>query len=87
MKRYIKKLNRRPPHPEHRLWLSYFGFICSIVGIIVFCVQMQKAVFMEWNVTPLIGVGIMGFGKQIVTTVLITCKFSLKLGHFRGNHR
>lgn len=85
MKRNIKKLNGRRPRPEHRLWLSYFGFICAIVGMIIFCVQMQKAAPMKWNVTPLIGIGIMGFGNQVVTTVLITCKLSPELGHPYGD--
>ena len=78
MKRYNKAaaLKGRTPHAEHRLWLSYFGFICCIVGFVVFCVQMKKAVPMHWNITPLIGIGIMGFGNQVVTTVLVTCKSS-----------
>lgn len=58
--------------PEYRLWLSYSGFLLTIVGSIVFLVQTQNAAQNHWNITPLIGVAISGCGNQIVTTVLIT---------------
>lgn len=57
--------------PEWRLWLSYIGFTLSIVGIIVFLVQIDKA-DETWNVTPDIGAAVSAVGNQIVTTVLIT---------------
>ncbi|KAF9886615.1 hypothetical protein FE257_011255 [Aspergillus nanangensis] len=63
---------QRKPEPEFRLWLSYIGFICSIVGIIVFLVCTSKAKEGHWNVSPIIGIGIGAAGNQIVTTVLIT---------------
>lgn len=57
--------------PEYRLWLSYAGYILTIVGDIVFVVQTDRA-SSTWNVTPDIGAGIAAAGNQIVTTVLIT---------------
>ncbi|KAI1361243.1 major facilitator superfamily domain-containing protein [Xylaria arbuscula] len=56
---------------EYRLWLSYFGYTLSIIGIVVFLVQLDKA-GETWNITPTVGVGIAAAGNQIVTTVLIT---------------
>ncbi|RKU41670.1 hypothetical protein DL546_004486 [Coniochaeta pulveracea] len=55
--------------PEFRLWLSYIGFILTIVGDIVFVVQIDRA---GNTITPDIGAAIAGIGNQIVTTVLIT---------------
>ncbi|KAM0162334.1 hypothetical protein ACHAQE_003774 [Botrytis cinerea] len=60
------------PAPEHRLWLSYAGFILTIVGAVVFLVRTEQAKEMHWNITPVIGIAIAGVGNQIVTTVLIT---------------
>lgn len=57
--------------PEYRLWLSYAGFLLTIVGDVVFVVQTDRA-GSAWNVTPDVGAGIAAAGNQIVTTVLIT---------------
>ncbi|KAK7731205.1 hypothetical protein SLS63_005480 [Diaporthe eres] len=66
-----RKLNGRSPEPEYRLWLSYFGFVLCVIGVVVFLVQLYNAGH-TWNVTPLIGVGIAAAGNQVVTTVLVT---------------
>lgn len=58
--------------PEYRLWLSYAGFVLTIVGVVVFLVRTQQAAEGRWNITPVIGIAIAGVGNQIVTTVLIT---------------
>ena len=71
MNRRSRKLGHRAA-PEHRLWLSYSGYVLTMVGIIVFLVQTQNAPGGSWNVTPIVGVAIAAFGNQIVTTVLIT---------------
>ncbi|KAH0037082.1 putative MFS multidrug transporter, partial [Aureobasidium melanogenum] len=47
------------PQPEYRLWLSYSGFVLSMVGLVVFLVQIGHA--KTWNVA----------GNQIITTVMI----------------
>lgn len=60
------------PSPEFRLWLSYLGFLLTIVGIIVFGVRTEQAATGHWNVTPIVGIAIAGCGNQIVTTVLVT---------------
>ncbi|KAA8571080.1 hypothetical protein EYC84_000435 [Monilinia fructicola] len=62
----------RPPAPEHRLWLSYAGFILTIVGAVVFLVRTEQAQDMHWNITPVIGIALAGVGNQMVTTVLVT---------------
>lgn len=60
--------------PEYRIFLSYIGFMVVIVGLIVFGAQMRN-IGSHYNVTPMIGVGMTGFGNQLVTTVLVTCRF------------
>lgn len=60
------------PQPEFRLWLSYIGIICTIIGVVVFLVQIERAPAMHWNVTPIIGAAIAAAGNQIVTTVMVT---------------
>ncbi|KAF1938099.1 MFS general substrate transporter [Clathrospora elynae] len=62
----------RRPAPEFRLWLSYFGILLSICGIVVFLIRIEQASAGHWNVTPIVGAGIAAAGNQIVTTVLIT---------------
>lgn len=57
---------------EHRLWLSYIGFLLAIAGVVVFLVQTQNSPAGSWNITPIVGVAIAAFGNQVVTTVLIT---------------
>ena len=71
MRARTKKTGVRPL-PEFRLWLSYFGYVLTIVGVVVFLVQINNATPLKWNVTPLIGAAIAGAGNQIVTTILIT---------------
>ncbi|KAI9372150.1 major facilitator superfamily domain-containing protein [Aspergillus egyptiacus] len=66
-----KKTSRRP-EPEFRLWLSYLGYTCSIVGIIVFLVCTEQSPEGKWNVVPIVGIAIGAAGNQLVTTVLIT---------------
>lgn len=73
MKRRVAKLGRsRLPTPEYRLWISYPGFITAIVGLIVFCVQVDNLPATAYNVSPIVGIGISAFGNQIITTVLVT---------------
>jgi len=71
MNRHARKTQSTPP-PEYRLWLSYSGFILTIVGMVVFLVQTANAPQNHWNITPVVGIAIAGVGNQIVTTVLIT---------------
>jgi MFS family permease len=72
MRGRAKRMAPRRPPPEFRLWLSYAGFLLTIVGIVVFLVRIEQAPAGHWNVTPIIGAGIAAAGNQIVTTVLIT---------------
>lgn len=71
MKRRAKKLDR-PADPEHRLWLSYLGFLLAMIGYIVFCVCLENSQVDHWTVSPIIGVALAGVGNQIVTAVLVT---------------
>lgn len=73
--------NGSRPQPEYRLWLSYFGFALVIIGLIVFGVQTNNAREGHWNVTPIVGIGIVGAGNQIVTTVLVTYAVDCHPGH------
>ena len=65
------KKRGRVPDPEYRLWISYFGYLLVICGVVVFLVQIGRA-GEEWNVTPIVGMGIAAAGNQIATTVMIT---------------
>lgn len=56
--------------PEHRIWISYLGFVTVIVGLVVFCVQTER--LGRYNVTPILGIAISAFRNQIITTVLVT---------------
>ncbi|KAJ5790872.1 uncharacterized protein N7518_007883 [Penicillium psychrosexuale] len=71
MSRRSRRINRKT-EPEFRLWLSYFGFALTIIGIIVFLVCTQESPSGHWNVTPIIGTAIGAVGNQLVTTVMIT---------------
>jgi len=71
MNRRARKIGSRPA-PEYRLWLSYCGFLLTLLGVVVFLVRTQQAPDNQWNISPVIGIAIAGAGNQIVTTVLIT---------------
>lgn len=71
MRRRARKSEMSIP-PEYRLWLSYTGFILTIVGLVVFLVQTQHAPDGHWNITPVIGIAIASLGNQIVATILVT---------------
>ncbi|KAL4918315.1 major facilitator superfamily domain-containing protein [Aspergillus aurantiobrunneus] len=66
-----RAIHTRPP-PEFRLWLSYFGFLVSIAGMVVFLVCTEQAGSGRWVVSPVVGTGVAAFGNQVVTTVLTT---------------
>ncbi|KAJ5761046.1 Major facilitator superfamily domain general substrate transporter [Penicillium odoratum] len=71
MRRRAHRINRKPD-PEFRLWLSYFGFALTMIGVIVFLVCTQTSASGHWSVAPIIGTGIGAVGNQLVTTVMIT---------------
>lgn len=81
MNHKAKALGYRAPTPEHRLWLSYLGFLLAKVGVIVFGVRFQQLRQGHWDVTPIIGIAISGVGNQIVTTVLTTYAIDCHLEH------
>ncbi|KAK8062413.1 MFS transporter [Apiospora hydei] len=80
MNKKAKKLGHRPA-PEHRLWLSYFGYALAMVGLIVFGVQIQNATKGHYTVTPIVGVGIAAAGNQLITTVLVTYAVDCHIEH------
>lgn len=65
------RMRKKPGATEERLWLSYIGYVLSIVGVIVFLICLKNA-GEKWNISPTIGAGIAAAGNQIVTTVLVT---------------
>lgn len=71
MSRRARRLEHKP-EPEYRLWLSYFGFALTIIGMIVFLVCTQESPSGHWNVSPIIGTAIGAVGNQLVTTVMMT---------------
>ncbi|KAJ4397821.1 hypothetical protein N0V93_002058 [Gnomoniopsis smithogilvyi] len=71
MRRRKARLAEQPP-PEFRLWLSYFGYVLTVVGAAVFLVTTEKAPAGKWTVVPVVGTAIAAIGNQVVTTVLVT---------------
>lgn len=63
---------RKANYRKYRLWLSCPGLIATFVGLLVFGFQVVNAEDNHWNITPLIGLAILSFGCQIVSTTLIT---------------
>ena len=41
-----------------------------IIGLVVFCVQVDK--IKSYDVTPIVGIAIAAFGTQIITTIMVT---------------
>lgn len=70
-----------PPPPEHRLWLSYFGFVLAMVGLIVFGVRFQQLPAHQYDVSPIVGIAISAVGNQIVTTVSTTYAIDCHFEH------
>ncbi|KAH7159726.1 major facilitator superfamily domain-containing protein, partial [Dactylonectria estremocensis] len=68
---WLRQRNGVTPRPEFRLWVSYFGHLLTICGVVVFLVQTERASD-TWNPTPIVGAAIAGAGNQIVTTVMMT---------------
>ena len=46
-----------------------------IIGLLIFTIQLHNAKDGHWNITPLVGIALAGFGNQVITTILITCEF------------
>ncbi|KAK6201127.1 major facilitator superfamily domain-containing protein [Scheffersomyces amazonensis] len=55
-----------------RIWVSYNGFICVIVGLIVWGVYLSRATPGHWIIAPIIGAAIAAAGNNICMTVLVT---------------
>ncbi|OQE42189.1 hypothetical protein PENCOP_c004G08268 [Penicillium coprophilum] len=71
MSRRSQRINRKA-EPEFRLWLSYFGFALTIIGVIIFLVCTQESPSGHWSVSPIIGTAIAAVGNQLITTVMVT---------------
>jgi nitrate reductase gamma subunit len=74
-RRTVEK-QRRAVNPKNYLLASYLGFVCMIVGLVVFCIQLGNTIPMHYKVSPIIGIGVAGFGNQLVSNFLINCKFA-----------
>lgn len=68
--RWMTRARNNYKGPQYRLWLAYPGFITSIIGLIVFGLQVEN--LQQYNITPLIGLVISSFGLQLITTTLIS---------------
>lgn len=67
-----KKKQGIQPQAEFRLWLSYLGYVLTIVGVAVFLATTETAPDGKWTVVPVVGTAIAAAGNQVVTTVLVT---------------
>lgn len=72
MRRAKSKAAGGDVHPEFRLWLSYLGYVLTVVGVTVFLVMAEKGPADRGTVIPVVGTAIAAMGNQVVTTVLVT---------------
>lgn len=79
LKAHAAKHNESHVKLSRYISLSYVGFMCMVVGLVVFCIQLDHTAPMHYNVTPIVGIGIAGFGNQVVSNLLINCMFSVLL--------
>lgn len=66
------KLGGAPPEPGFRLWLSYLGYVLTVVGVAIFLTTTASAPAGRWTAVPVVGTAIAAIGNQVVTTVLVT---------------
>ncbi|KAJ5452820.1 Translation elongation/initiation factor/Ribosomal beta-barrel [Penicillium cf. griseofulvum] len=76
MNRRTVEKQRHAMNPKNYLIASYLGFVSMIVGLVVFCVLLGNTLPMHYKVSPIIGIGVAGFGNQLVSNFLINCKFA-----------
>lgn len=77
MRRRAARRHDKMPRPVNFLLVSYLGFVCVIAGLVAFCICMENMKPLHYNVTPIVGIGVAGFGNQVVATFLVNCEFSL----------
>lgn len=53
-----------------RLWVSYYGYVFVVVGLIVWGVYLNRVKENNWTISPLIGAAVMAVGNDIIATVL-----------------
>ncbi|KAJ5662029.1 uncharacterized protein N7477_009645 [Penicillium maclennaniae] len=71
MRRRAARRHDKMPRPVNFLLVSYLGFVCVIAGLVAFCICMGNTKPLHYNVTPIIGIGVAGFGNQVVATFLV----------------
>jgi hypothetical protein len=71
---WIRRTGGKAFAPEQRLWLAYLGYPLSIAGVVIFFVTLAEAKPLHWIITPIVGIAVAGFGTQIITTIVVTCK-------------
>ncbi|KAF9887693.1 hypothetical protein FE257_009646 [Aspergillus nanangensis] len=66
------KRGSQPVQPQQYLLVSYGGFLCTIAGLVMFCLLFSKTTSpMQYSVWPIVGIGVAGFGNQVVATFLV----------------
>lgn len=75
MNRRTLQKQRHAVNPKNYLMASYLGFVAMIAGLVVFCVLLGNTLPLHYEVSPIIGIGVTGFGNQLVSNFLINCKF------------
>lgn len=58
--------------PADRFILTYLGYVCAILGVLIWGIYLKNSKEGHWTVHPLIGSGISAAGADIVLTVTIT---------------
>lgn len=78
MNRRALKKQTHAANPQNYLLASYLGFVCMVVGLVIFCVLLDETLPMHYKVSPIIGISITGFRNQLVSNFLINCKIALQ---------
>ncbi|KAJ5497243.1 hypothetical protein N7463_009230 [Penicillium fimorum] len=76
MRRRAVRRHDKMPRPVNFLLVSYLGFVCVIAGLVAFCICMENAKPLHYSVTPIIEIGVAGFGNQVIATFLVNCELS-----------
>lgn len=80
------KSTKKAANPPDYLFSSYLGFCCMIAGLTIFCILLGKIKPIDYKVGPIIGIGIVAFGNQVVASFLIPFHFPISTRGINGEN-
>jgi hypothetical protein len=72
MTSFSKKHQEQLAQPEFCLWLSYLGYATLIAGFLIWGFRTADILHKEYDVSPIVGIGISSIGAQVITTSVFT---------------